>query len=69
VANLRRHPSKYITMDRAFEYTLSIPLREALAAIFIEHYDRAVEEYGADAHKGLLYEMGVEEVVRKISSV
>ena len=66
MANLRRHPARYITMDQAFECTLHIPLREELAKIFIDHYDRAVQNYGADAHKTILYEMQVVDLIRRL---
>ena len=66
MANLRRHPSRYITMDQAFQCTLHIPFREELAKIFIEHYDKAVATYGADAHEAILYEMAIEDLIHRL---
>jgi len=63
VANLRRHPRRHVTMDEAFQCTLHIPLREHMATIFIEHYDRTLETYGRDVHPKLLNEMGVEVLI------
>ncbi len=66
VANLHRHPRPRITMAEAFECTLHVPLREELARVFTDHFHAMAATYGYDAHKELLEEMRVEELVQRL---